>query len=158
MCINSRKIHVLPLKNVAVKTKAEFRGHIHLFTNVNKRDRSRKEGVGHLQIVDDGPVLETLDVFFCLVEARPLLCFGRRAFHQLDKIVAVNFVHDAEHAPAVVADALQVHPFTRERRGCGGGRMKRKAVTAHLLLCKSADFSQTFNQSALLLLKVRFML
>lgn len=77
-----------------------------------------------LQTVDDGSPLQTLDVLFGLVEARLLLPLGRRAFHQLHKVVAINSVHDAEHAPAVVTDSLQVHPFTRVRLSCrrGDGR------------------------------------
>ncbi len=78
-----------------------------------------------LQTVDDGSVLEALDVLFGLVKARLLLCFGRRALHQLDKVVTVNFVHDAKHPPAMVTDPLQVLAFAGVglscRRGDGEG-------------------------------------
>ena len=67
-----------------------------------------------LQAVDDGSVLETLDVLFGLVKARLLHRFGRRALHQLDKVVTVNLIHDAQHPAAVVADPLQVLPFAGE--------------------------------------------
>lgn len=61
--------------------------------------------------MDDGSVLEVLDVLFGLVKARLLLRFGWRALHQLHKVVTVDFVHDAKHPAAVVTDPLQVLPF-----------------------------------------------
>lgn len=73
--------------------------------------------------MNDGSVLEVLDVLFGLVEACLLLCFGRRALHQLDKVVTVNFFHDAKHPAAVVTDPLQVLPFAGVGLGWrGGGR------------------------------------
>lgn len=71
-----------------------------------------------LHAVDDGSVLEALDVLFGLVEASLLLHFGWRTLHQLDKIVTVNFVHDAKHPPAMVTDPLQILPFAREGLSC----------------------------------------
>lgn len=68
--------------------------------------------------MDDGSVLEALDVLFGLVKARRLLRCGRRALHQLDKVVTVNFVHDAKHPPAVVTDPLQVLPFAGVGLSC----------------------------------------
>lgn len=77
-----------------------------------------------LQAVDDGSVLEVLHVLFGLVKACLLLYFWRRALHQLDKVVTVNFVHDAKHPPAVVTDPLQVVRFAGVRLSCrrGDGR------------------------------------
>lgn len=69
--------------------------------------------------MDDGSVLEALDVLFSLVEASLLLLFGWGALHQLDKVVTINFIHDAEHTPAVVTDPLQVLPFAGVGLGCG---------------------------------------
>lgn len=61
--------------------------------------------------MDDGPVPQVLHVLFGLVQAALLHRLGRRALHQLDKIMAVNFFHDAKHPAAVVADPLQVVAF-----------------------------------------------
>lgn len=69
--------------------------------------------------MDDGSVLQVLDILFGLVETRRPFRFGWSALYQLDKVVAVNFVHDAEHATAVVADPLQVLAFAGVRLGCG---------------------------------------
>lgn len=71
-----------------------------------------------LQAVDDGSVLEALDVLFGLVKARLLHRFGQRALHQLDKVVTVNLVHDAQHPAAVVTDPLQVLPFAGVGLSC----------------------------------------
>lgn len=71
--------------------------------------------------MDDGPVLQALDVLFGLVEAGRLLRFGRSALYQFDKVVAVDFVHDAEHSAAVVTDTLQVLAFAGEGLRCGRG-------------------------------------
>lgn len=70
--------------------------------------------------MDDGPILQHLNVLLGLVQARLLLRSGRRPFHQFYKVVAVNSVHDAEHAPSVVADPLQVLPFAGEGLCCRG--------------------------------------
>lgn len=70
------------------------------------------------QAVDDGSVLQVLDILFGFVEACCGFCFGRSALYQLDKVVAVNFVHDAEHTAAVVADPLQVLAFAGVGLGC----------------------------------------
>lgn len=69
--------------------------------------------------MDDGSVLEVLDVLLGLVEARLLLGSGRRPLHQLHKVVTVDSVHDAAHPPAVVTDPLQVLPFAGEGLRCG---------------------------------------
>lgn len=69
--------------------------------------------------MDDGSVLQVLDILFGLVEARRPFRFGRSALYQLDEVVAVNFVHDAEHAAAVVADPLQVLAFAGVGVSCG---------------------------------------
>lgn len=68
--------------------------------------------------MDDGSILQVLDILFGLVEARRPFCFGWSALYQFDKVVAVNFVHDAEHAAAVVTDPLQVLAFARVGLGC----------------------------------------
>lgn len=80
--------------------------------------RHIQAGLKYLQTVDDGPVLEPLDVLFGLVQARLLLHTGRGALHQLHKVMTVNFVHDAKHASAVVTDPLQVPAFAGEGLGC----------------------------------------
>lgn len=74
-----------------------------------------------LQAVDDSTALEALDIFFGSVKARRLLTFGGRTLHQLDKIVTVDFVHDAKHPAAMVTDPLQVLPFAGVRLGCRWG-------------------------------------
>lgn len=71
-----------------------------------------------LQTVDDGSVLQGLDVLFGLVKVGLLLNFGWCALHQLDKVVTINFVHYAKHPPAVVTDPFQVLPFARIRLSC----------------------------------------
>lgn len=79
--------------------------------------------------MDDGSVLQELDVLFGLVEARSLLQFGWRALHQLDEVVTVHFVHDAEHASPVVPDPLQVLTFAGERLRCRRNTRKTQDVT-----------------------------
>lgn len=74
-----------------------------------------------LQAVDDRTALEALDVFFGSVKARRLLSFGGMTLYQLDKIVTVNFVHDAKHPAAMVTDPLQVLPFAGVGLGCRWG-------------------------------------
>lgn len=69
--------------------------------------------------MNDGSVLQVLNILFGLVEARCPFCFGRSALYQLDKVVAVNFVHDAKHTAAVVTDPLQVLAFARVGLRCG---------------------------------------
>lgn len=69
--------------------------------------------------MDDGSVLQVLDILLGLVEARRPFRFGRSALYQLDEVVAVNFVHDAEHTAAVVADPLQVLAFAGVGVSCG---------------------------------------
>lgn len=71
--------------------------------------------------MDDGPAPQALHVLLGLVQAALLRRLGRRPLHQLDKIMAVNFVHDAEHAAAVVADPLQVLAFARVGLSCRCG-------------------------------------
>lgn len=81
--------------------------------------------------MDDGSVLEALYVFFGLVQARLCLLCGRGSLHQLDKVVTVDFVHDAKHPPTVVTNPLQVLPFAGEGLSCWreerGGRSAIKA-------------------------------
>lgn len=74
-----------------------------------------------LQAVDDGPAPQALHVLFGLVQAGLLRRLGRRALHQLDKIMTVNFVHDAKHPAAVVADPLQVLAFAGVGLSCRWG-------------------------------------
>lgn len=72
--------------------------------------------------MDDGPAPQALHVLPGLVQAGLLHRPGRRTLHQLDKIMTVNFVHDAEHPAAVVADPLQVLAFAGVGLSCGWGR------------------------------------
>lgn len=74
-----------------------------------------------LQAVDDGPAPQALHVLLGLVQAALLFHPGRRTLHQLDKVMTVNFVHDAEHPAAVVADPLQVLAFAGVGLSCGWG-------------------------------------
>ena len=53
---------------------------------------------------------------------------GRRALHQLNKVVTVNFVHDAKHPPAVVTDPLQVLPFAGVGLSCRRGDDRARCV------------------------------
>lgn len=71
--------------------------------------------------MDDGPAPQALHVLLGLVQAALLLRPGWRTLHQLDKVMTVNFVHDAKHPAAVVADPLQVLAFAGVRLSCGWG-------------------------------------
>lgn len=73
--------------------------------------------------MDDGSAPQALDVLFGLVKAGLLHHLGWRTLHQLDKIVTVNFVHDAKHPPPVVTYPLQVLAFAGEGLGCRRGRV-----------------------------------
>ena len=70
--------------------------------------------------MDNGAVPQFLDVLLGLVQARAALGRRRSSFHQLDEVVAVHLVHDAEHPSPVVADPLQVLALGREGLRCGG--------------------------------------
>lgn len=67
--------------------------------------------------VDNGATLQSFNVVFGRVEAGLFLLFRRRPFDQFDEEVAVNFVHDAEHAAAVIPDPLQITAFAGKRLG-----------------------------------------
>lgn len=70
------------------------------------------------QAVDDGSAPQALDILFGLVQAGLLHCLGGWTLHQLDKIMTVNFVHDAKHSAAVVTYPLQVLAFAGEGLSC----------------------------------------
>lgn len=74
--------------------------------------------------MDDGPAPQALHVLLGLVQAALLLRPGGRTLHQLDEVMTVNFVHDAEHPAAVVADPLQVLAFAGVGLSCWWGGRK----------------------------------
>lgn len=93
-------------------TKTSHRFFLILFRYYLHKQKSSCKIIIKLERVDDGPVLQLLNILFGLVKRRALLHHGRRALHKLHKVMTVHFVHDAEHTSAMVTDTFEVLTFT----------------------------------------------
>lgn len=80
---------------------------------IYKRPWIRRHLFAELQAMDDGATPQPLHVLLGLVQVGLLHHLGGRPLYQLDKIMTINFVHDAKHPTAVIADPLQVLAFAR---------------------------------------------
>lgn len=96
-------------------------GMISLFFNYYLHEHNSKKKINvnfTLQWVNNCSVPQLLHILLGLVESGLLLDVGRHPLNKLYEVVAVHFIHDAEHATSMITNALQVFSFARERLSC----------------------------------------